>query len=91
MSEIWKFTLTALIDQTISIPADAEYLTAQAQDGQAVIWAIVNPDNPVEKRKIYVYGTGCPLDDSTDFAERWHLGTVPIDSFVWHIFDEGSD
>lgn len=90
MKKIFKYPLRLDEFQTVKMPEDAEYLTAQVQHGQIVFWAIVDPDTPIERRKIHIYGTGVSLDEDVDFAERWHIGTVQMGSFVFHVFDEGA-
>ena len=90
MKKIYEYKLRLDEYQVVKMPEDAEYLTAQVQHGQIVFWAIVDPETPIESRRIRIYSTGTPLDENVDFAERWHIGTVQMGSFVCHVFDEGA-
>ena len=72
---------------TRPMPAGAKVLSVgwQPVDG-LVMWALVNPDNPLEERKFHTFGTGHPVanPDSLEF-----VGSVQTPAgFVWHVFQE---
>lgn len=69
--------------QTIEMPLNAEIIACQIQAGKITLWAVVNPDVALEPRHFRILGTGFPFEDQLK-----HLGTVQLDEFVWHIFEE---
>lgn len=80
---IYKYTLEITDEQVIVLPKDAEILTAQIQGDDLQLWALVNTDeHRKERRVIYIYGTGIPIED-------WggYLATVQTNGgkLVWHI------
>jgi hypothetical protein len=42
----------------IEMPANSSVLTCQMQYGSLQLWAIINPDAPMKKRKFQVIGSG---------------------------------
>lgn len=85
MKTIWKFPLAA--DGLVRMPIGAEILSVQVQDGQPVIWALVDSDAETETRMFRVVATG------QHFAPRpedRYVGTMQLGQLVFHIFDGGS-
>jgi hypothetical protein len=79
---VWKHRLS-VGEQEIHLPKGARILTAQRQDEELTLWALVNPTAPPEVRRIQVVGTGWDLDSS---SWVW-IATVQAESFVWHVFE----
>lgn len=72
------------------MPASAEVLTVQLQQGKPVLWALVNPTAPEEARRFLIAGTGHDLPPGV--SRRRYVGTfqIPDPVFgvtVWHVFD----
>lgn len=82
MKKVWKFSIDLDDHVTIDMPGGAELLHVGLQDG-IKIWALVDPHQPLEKRRFRVAGTGHPIDVDVD-----PVGTVMDGRFVWHIFEE---
>jgi hypothetical protein len=91
MKTIWKFPLKITDRQTVAMPIGARVLSVQFQvqfqgDHSLCLWAVVNPDNPMEPRTIQIHGTGhaCPEADVLTF-----IGTVQQHGgqLVWHVFE----
>jgi hypothetical protein len=83
VKQIWKYK----VENVIEMPLDAEILDVQLQNGQmfnACIWAKVNPENELEKRKFVVIGTGHSFDDTN----HKYIGTYQDGPFVWHLFED---
>lgn len=91
---IWKFPLALTDEQEIEMPRASEILHvgvqqfrhSDAEVGEELyIWALVFPEAPAVKRKIYIFGTGQPFktEGSTDY-----IGTAQMcgSTFVWHVF-----
>lgn len=84
MKTIWKTELTAG-SGTTSLPKGAEPMSVAVQGGTPMMWWKVDPDAPVEERRIHIAGTGRDLPDNLgDF-----IGTflVQNDSLVFHVFE----
>ena len=86
VKRIFKYELEwALGLQTITMPQDAEVLTAQLQNGAIQVWAIVDQFAACEKRDFYLAFTGKPLPDEVQVAK--YLSTIQDgNGLVWHVF-----
>lgn len=88
MYKIWKYILSITDTQVIDIPEDSKILKVGVQEGTNItMWCMVNPDAPKISRVIKIYGTG--QDVKTTYPEDAYVGSVQLDGYVWHIFDEG--
>lgn len=79
--------LTGTGTETLQLPAGAQILSVQLQQGAAQLWALVDPAAPLESREIYVAGTGHPLPEG---AERWRfVDTFQAGggTFIFHVFE----
>lgn len=87
MKAIWKWTLAPAAKQTIPMPQGAQILSVQMQGKKPQLWALVDPDRPVEGRTIIYYGTG--FREVPDDPGHY-LGTVQLadSALVLHIFEE---
>lgn len=83
MKRIYKYPVL-LGAQSIPMPEGAQVLTAQLQQGQINIWALVDPNAEEVINVIEVYGTGHDLKDTTD--KHNYIGSVQQGPFVWHVF-----
>jgi len=84
-SVIWKYQLEVEYSQEIQMPKDARILTVQLQGPLPVIWAVVNPNAPLENRQIITYGTGTRLSKGV----VKYIGTYMTTKgkFVGHVFE----
>lgn len=80
---IWKFPLQITDVQTIEVPTAGKLLSVQVQHQVPCIWALVDPKQPKELRKIRIYGTGHPIDQLGQF-----IGTFQVQAgaLVFHVF-----
>lgn len=90
MKSIYKYPLKTEDVVRIKMPAGAEILTVQVQNGLPTLWALVNPDAPLYERIIEIFGTGNPVgigDDSG--SSRIYIGSYQLynGSFVGHVFE----
>jgi hypothetical protein len=69
---------------SVDMPKKAKILCVQMQDSQPYIWAIVDPEEKTEVRKIRIIGTGWKMEK----IEGEYLDTVQQGPLVWHIFDQ---
>lgn len=86
-STVWKFPLMLAVEQTINVPAGADWLTVQMQDDRPVVWAHVNPAAAQLPRRILMVGTGHAL-----LGKGVYLGTAQMvyGGYVWHFFEAAS-
>jgi hypothetical protein len=85
MRTIYKYPLQITDEQLVSMPAFAEILTVQLQDGKPVIWAYVETTASQDRRLIETFGTGNPI---TNQSERKYIGTYQLpDGLVFHVFE----
>jgi len=83
---IWKFPIIITDAVAVKMPAGAQVLSVQVQKEVVCLWAIVNPDNPMEDRRFRIYGTGNPCFSP---ANRF-VGTFQIygGELVFHLFED---
>jgi len=86
MKTIYKYTLV-LGSTNLKMPIGAKILTAQKQDGQLRLWALIDTETeqPMETRHFMVYGTGDVLPKNPGT----YLSTLQDGSYVWHVFEWG--
>lgn len=83
MTTIYKYGLRITGEQVIHMPLGARMLTAQMQDGDLFVWAMVDTAQPLEKVCFRIFGTGQELGALGDIP---YLGTVQDGGLVWHVF-----
>lgn len=81
---VWKYPIALNDHDHADIPAGAEFLAIQNQDGNATMWWLVDPDQPLERHYFKIVGTGHPAP-----AGATYRGTVQhLDgSLVLHYFE----
>lgn len=60
---IFKYQMPVLEEFTMDLPAGAQIIRVQDQDGMFWLWAIVNTEAPNEVRKFRAFKTGAPIPD----------------------------
>lgn len=83
---IFKYPLKITDIQEIEMPEHAKILTIQTQNTLPCIWARVNPEGTIVKRKIRMYGTGHECECHRD---NEYIGTFQLGSLAFHVFDLG--
>jgi len=83
MAVIWKFPLPAFnYSESKFIPESFKPIAVDVQNGEPMLWAIVDTDSHYGCRRCVCVGTGEPFDDTgLDY-----LGTVQLNGLVWHYF-----
>lgn len=90
MKTIWKFQIEKISDIIkIEMPINAEILTIQMQDDDAMIWAIVEPEKEKEVRYFEIFGTGHNMPTLDDTKYRVYIGTFQVygGKLVFHLFE----
>ena len=84
MLTIHKFELEITDVQTIGMRADAKILHVDNQNGTLCIWALLSTSDVITERRFYIFGTGHQVPR----IGLKHIGSVLMDEFVWHVFEE---
>jgi len=81
---IWKFPIKITEVQRVEMPIGAEILSAQMQNGDLCLWALVSPASNKEMRIIEIHGTGNYIVP----ANRKFIGAAQmLGALVWHVFE----
>ena len=86
MKKVYKYVLPMYDDVAIELPQGAKILKVDTQESVPCIWALVDPDAPLEMRKFRVVGTGHPIEEKgLEF-----IGTFQMygGELVFHLFEQ---
>lgn len=87
MKKIFKYHLPISDHIEVRLPEGAEILCVQAQGGEVYLWAVVNPEEPMDVvTSILCRGTGHELTGK----EGRYLGTAQQfnGALIWHFFEK---
>lgn len=89
MKRIYKFPLQIADTSIVKMHRDAEILSLQVQNEIPCIWAIVNPENPLEDYIFDIFGTGQGAELKA--GKHRFVGTLQLNSgtCVVHVFYRG--
>lgn len=81
---VYKYPLPTADVLTLDMPQAARLLSVQVQRGVPHLWALVDPEMPIEQRQFRLAGTGDGIDGGVEF-----VGTVQLlgDALVLHLFE----
>lgn len=85
MITIHKYQFEIADSVVIEMPEGANVLSVQVQDGEPMMWAVVETTYCLKKKAFRIYGTGHKLDFFA--TEGKYIGTIQHNGFVWHIFE----
>jgi len=86
MTTIYKYPLEVTDVQSLELPKGYEILSVGEQGGGLVMWAEVDPEQPLYQARIRIVGTGQPISP----VDRQFIGTVQIGMMAWHVFEVAS-
>jgi hypothetical protein len=88
MKTIFKYPIPQEGVFELKLPEKAKILTVQIQKGNPQMWAIVDPQAPLEKRIFRLAGTGHPLESWPE-SEFLYIGTFQLfeGDFIGHLFE----
>jgi len=94
MKTIYKYNLGIphhnLVCNT-TLHKGAKILSAQIQENNLVVWAIVNPKNSMKTKTFYVY-VSCLEKEAYDKKHYEYISTVQTShGLVWHLFEVYED
>ena len=90
---IYQYVLDTVT--TLEMPQGAEIMSVREQGGVACLWALVDPDAPLEPRRFRTYSTGDSVSErkltfrGTLFVQRLCRGEVATE--VLHVFELGAE
>jgi hypothetical protein len=79
---IWKFAFPIVGQFTLDLPRGARVLHTELQQGQATLWAEVDPDAPTVPFHFAIVATGGPIPP----GDVRYIGTFQAPPFVWHLY-----
>lgn len=90
MTTVYKYSLNFADVQDTYLPKGAQILTAESQqdaDPTFCIWALVDPQQPTEKRVILLAGTGHPIPYPSHNLRYINTFTKRNRSLWFHAFE----
>ena len=87
--KIYKYPLVRTAEQIIQMPRGAKPLAVQMQGEAPCIWALVEPEEQLERRLVWIFGTGHEIPSI--IQKMQYLGTFQEmrGMLVWHVFVNG--
>lgn len=82
---VWKYPAHTRV--ALRMPRGARVTSVQNVGGEVFIWAVVDPREPLEERRVWWSGTGREIPD---LVSGWPVYTIQDTPFIWHIFIEPS-
>lgn len=85
---IWKFPIQVTNEFQLEMPRNSYIIHIDVQRSSPQLWAIVDPDNPIEQRKFYLIGTGALFSNDL-WDKSVYVGTFQLHSgdIVLHLFE----
>lgn len=86
MRTIYKYHIEIRNFQILKVPQDRKILSVQVQKDEVCIWAEVDTQSPMSDLKVYVFGTGHPIQQK----DLNYIGSVQLlgGDLVFHVFWE---
>lgn len=83
---VFKYEIPLDEEFTLQLPVGARILSFQVQDGQPMIWALVNVHAPFESRQFLLCGTGHKINED---RIQSYIGTIQLleGKLVFHLFE----
>jgi len=83
--KIFKYQVPIKDYCEIQMPKNTQILTFQSQYDIPCIWALVDPEQPIESRKFRIAGTGHEIKGKA----LEYIGTCQMmnGTLVWHLFE----
>lgn len=85
---IWKFKVDPICNTIDDFPITHRILSVGEQDGDIMLWALVDPNGPAKTKQLTVLGTGWHGHFMDGIMEKRFIGTVQMQNgLVWHVFE----
>lgn len=87
MLTVYKYEVPLTDDFAIDMPCGARILSVQVQNGEPVLWALVDPEARELRRHFRLAGTGHMIDQAP--ADLLFIGTMQLrgGALVFHLFE----
>ena len=86
MRTIYKYPVP-LDYGAVDMPRGAEILSVHTQRGLPQMWAIVDPEAPLESRRFHLFGTGHEMPPAAELGRFVGTFLFHDDSLVFHLFE----
>lgn len=87
--KIFKWPLDITGEQVLDMPAGAQILDVQVQHHEVHLWAMCDTRQPIEQRRITIYGTGHVMPEQPGkYLATFQLGHG---AQVFHVFAPASN
>ena len=88
MKTIYKYSLSIVEEQTLTVPASFVplHVGLDPQD-HPCLWGAVDTASPKQTIKVFIVGTGNPLPEGVNLdSSTYHVGSFVQGPFMWHVF-----
>ena len=88
MNTIYKYSFQTTDSLEIEMPSNSEVLTVQIQYGIPTMWALVDTESKIVKKKFRICGTGHKITKE-DLERFLYVGTYQLSEgrLVFHLFE----
>ncbi len=86
MKTIYKYGIELSDNFIINMPKDAKILSAQIQDKNPFLWALIDTDKPFETKAFKLIGTGHQIknEDKLKFIDTFQMH---FEQLIFHLFE----
>lgn len=89
MKTIYKYNLEPMVCNKFMAPKEFRPIFVGNQYGSITMWAIVDPESPVDEQEFYVVGTGQEVPKNSFYVGTAQFeGRVNKIQLVWHVFQK---
>ena len=86
MHTIYKYKLSEVLPfSTVEAPIVSP-IWVDYQNGDPYVWAIVDPEMPVRRIRVYRIGTGHPIEGFINLGNYLNTTVAQSEPYVWHWF-----
>jgi len=90
VKKIFKYRLPFMEVATVDMPKDASIIRIDGTDGALWMWAIVDPEAPVETRTFRLFKTGAEIPDDIHTYQYFGCGAIHIQQELMLYVFEGA-
>jgi hypothetical protein len=91
MKKIFKYRLPFMEVAQVEMPTGAAIVRVDGLDGALWIWAVVDPDAPIETRIFHLFKTGAEMPDDIDTYIYHGCGAIHIQmELMLYVFEGNS-
>ena len=87
MNKVFKYPVKIEDHVTLEMPKGAKLLSFQCQYDQPCLWALVDPEAPLESRTFRFVGTGHPIEEPAEKLSFVGTAQMRGGALIWHLFE----